>query len=438
MINIFITEEIPSLNKGEAAILKGILSSFNELGDIRVSMLSFNPKEDILRYENKIKIIPFVYNNLPDQSKIAIIIKGLIFTFKYTLFCLLYRILGPTAINKIMKAEIWKAYNESDILICGHDSLLQELDDRGFKNRFNSNMTFISTFYNIILAKIFLRKKIVIYGGSIGKFRSKLIKTLARIALNKADLITLREKLSYNYLNEIGVKSKKCVTADLAFCMEPASDERIKEILLKENIKISKKLVGLSANTELYRFTLPKIKDLKYKYEKYILFKAKVIDYLIEELDVNVILIPHAFKKKKDDRIVIKDIFSNVVNKNRVTLILNEYSPEELKGIIGVCDLFIGERTHSNVAAVSMGVPTISISEPNSHRNKGIFAGIIGERFICEISEISFDQIIKTINYAWRNRYKIKRKLIDKTKFLKEKALYNGALLKELLDSKNK
>ena len=439
MINIFITEEISSLNKGEAAILKGMLASFKELGDVKVSMVSFNPKDDAFRYGSKIKIIPFIFDSLHHQSKIIITIKGLIFTLEYTLFCLLYRILGSTVV-RFMKADIWKVYNESDILICGHDGLLEDLEDRSFRSRFNKNITFISSFYYIILAKLFLRKKIVIYGGSIGRFKNKLIEILAKIALNKVDLITLREKLSYDYLSELGIEGpKRYVTADLAFSVKPTPIKRAREILLKENIStIGRKLIGLSVSTELYRFTLPYIEDLKYKYKKYIQLKAKVIDYLIKELNVNIILIPHAIKRKKDDRIVAKDIYNNVINKDRVKLILNEYSPEELKSIIGICDLFIGERTHSNIAAISMSVPTIVISEPNSHRNRGIFNEIISERAICDINELDLDKSIEIINYVWGNKDKIKRKLKNKMKILRKKALYNGVLLKEVLSNTNR
>ena len=53
---------------------------------------------------------------------------------------------------------------------------------------------------------------------------------------------------------------------------------------------------------------------------------------------------PHVTNDDKpvDDRFVAKKIYEMAERKDKIRLINNDYSPDELKSIIGQCDLFIG------------------------------------------------------------------------------------------------
>jgi len=54
---IFIADYIPSLNKGETAILKGMLESYGCLGEIDVAILSRYPEVDIPRYGSRVRTV---------------------------------------------------------------------------------------------------------------------------------------------------------------------------------------------------------------------------------------------------------------------------------------------------------------------------------------------------------------------------------------------
>jgi len=130
VIKVFIAEEIPSLNKGEAAILKGMLISFKNIKNknIKVSMLSFNPKIDSIRYQD-VKVIPFPIKNLIKESKLFISLKGLLFIFEYTFFCLYYYFSRGKKFF-LYKNLIWDEYINSDIIIFGHDGLLENFGNK--------------------------------------------------------------------------------------------------------------------------------------------------------------------------------------------------------------------------------------------------------------------------------------------------------------------
>jgi colanic acid/amylovoran biosynthesis protein len=435
IIKVLIAEEIPSLNKGEAAILKGILASFKRIKNrvIKVSMVSFNPKTDSARYKN-INVIPFPIKNLIGESKLIILIKGLLFIFEYTFFCLYYYLSRGKKAH-FYKNLIWDEYIHSNIIIFGHDALLENFGNQKFS--FNRYLTFISTYYSIILAKVLLKQKVIIYGGGIGKYKCKFIEYICTIALKMVDLITIRDRFSYRYLFNLGIKNNMYLTADLAFLMNSVSQYTTNKIFKKENISTKNKiLVGMTVSKELYLFTNKEIVDKEIKYSKYIELKASVVDYLVEKYNANILFIPHALKKNKDDRLVARAIYKNIKHQHNVKLIENEYSPEELKGIISQCDYFIGERTHSNVAAVSSYVPTICVSEPKSHRNRGIFENIIDKKLICDVSKMTLDVYKKKIDYLFKNNDKIRNKLLVKIKENRKKALTNGFLFENILNKR--
>ena len=56
-MQIFIAENIPSLNKGEMSIFEGMVETFKLLGGIEISMLSMVPEVDTPRYTGKARIV---------------------------------------------------------------------------------------------------------------------------------------------------------------------------------------------------------------------------------------------------------------------------------------------------------------------------------------------------------------------------------------------
>ena len=91
---------------------------------------------------------------------------------------------------------------------------------------------------------------------------------------------------------------------------------------------------------------------------------AQLVDFVAENRGAQVVLIPHVIAPSwwlPDDRFVCQEICRQARNKDSVGFIGHDHTPEELKGIIGQCALFIGSRMHANIAALSMCVPTIAL-----------------------------------------------------------------------------
>jgi len=437
MYRIFIAENIPSLNKGEMTILEGMLESFTSLGKVEVIMLSSVPDIDQLRYGRKVRVIDatnslHLFGNPKSYSPIFRILASISVTLQHLLFLVLYKILGAKTL-KLMKSEIWKEYVESDVILVGHNGTFGIGGATGIAPYFS--------FLYMPLLRRALGKALVVYGGSIGQFRRPfgfLGNPFLKFALRKIDLVTLRERISYQLVKGMGLHSDRIsVTGDPAFLLKPAPPERTKEILAKEGIdKGSEPLIGITVTRKRASMAFPQFKNPDHSYIKHAEVFAEVIDNLVAKLNATVVFIPHCIGlgEKLDDRIVAEDIFQRCQYKEQVKVIYNEYHAAELKGLMGQFDLFVGERLHSVINAMSMGVPSIAILNLADQR-AGIIRMLGQEDAICYGQNLDSETLLAKINDIWSKRDSISETLKCQVETMREKAMVNGKLLKQLLDS---
>lgn len=318
-------------------------------------------------------------------------------------------------------SRLFDYYNSDIVINSGGDHMSGEYG-------INTLSSFINLSYAILLGK-----PVVLYGESLGYFRNPILNSIAKFVFNRTKLILAREELSKKYLDDNNITRPKIyVTADPAFLLNPVPQSRVFEILSNEGInEIQKPLIGINPSGLISRF---RGKGHQKAEEESADIKAGVIDNLVENLNATIIMIPHVYTSNDDDRIAINRIVLEVKNKSKVKIIKNEYTPQELKGIIGQCDLFIGARMHATIASTSMLVPTVGIAY--SHKMHGIIGKMLGqEKYVLDIKDLDYESLISKINDAWENREEIKKELEMKIPMIKEKAMLNGKLVKELVDS---
>ncbi len=435
MVKVFIAENVPSLNKGEATILEGMLETFKVLGNAEVTMLSELPHIDQPRYETMVNIIDVSkYSQLPARfsNQAGKLFSSLFFFSQHLFFLLVYKLFGSKSF-KLMKSQIWKVYVESDVIIVGHNGAF------GIGGGLGNPIVFYPLFIPIF-AKM-MGKPVMLYAGSIGqpkKYRWIVGKAF-KFALNKVDLITLRERISYQNLKALGIQGDKIlVTADPAFLLKPASSERVREIMRQEGIEEDgSPLIGITVTRSKASSAFPEFNNIENRYNKHIEMLAEVVDNLVDNFGARVVFVPHCigYAKRLDDRIVANDIFQKCRSKHKVKVIATEYSAAELKGLIGQFDFFIGERLHSVVNAMSMGVPSIVISNSADQR-LDIIRMLGQDDAICYVENLDSEALLAKIYDMWSRRDKIKEELKAQTQLMQERAMLNGKLLKELLDAR--
>lgn len=442
---ILIADWIPSLNKGELAILIGMLKTFETLGKTKVRVFSFYPHIDKERYPKNVKIIDVVsdlhlLNSVLERPLLIRLSAGIFAMLQHLFFGMLYSTIGDN-VTKIMKKRLWREYCECDLIITCHDQV---------NCIYGPEYLLFFPLYITMLAKA-LHKPLVFYANGwhgFPKFKTSLAKFFVRLTLkvfakyifNNVDLITVRDEESYNYLKGISKnRSPTHLTADPSILLSPVENDRVRSILKETNVnKCDGLLIGMSLTRETLQSAYPEIRNADERYKKAIAEMARLVDRLISKFRCTIVFVPHCVQRslQKDDRNVAKQIYNLTAKKHNVVVLTEEFSPAELKGLIGVFDVFIGSRVHSVLNALSIGVPSITLSQSSDRRAYGLIGGMFKqEEWIYEIEGLNSDKLLLIITELVRHRHKLRRKLALQTKVAEEKALLNGKLLKALVDS---
>ena len=168
--------------------------------------------------------------------------------------------------------------------------------------------------------------------------------------LNDYDYIMPREILSYNNLVKHGINKKKLIKmSDSAFNLD------IKEVGKYKNLKNT---VGINISPIVVK------NDKAYKSVIYL------IKYIITKTNMDVLLIPHVYDTNKQDDYIHKKIKAELNINDKIDIVSDFYSCEEIKYIISKCRFFVGSRTHATIAAYSTKVPTLVLGY--SVKSRGI------------------------------------------------------------------
>lgn len=212
--------------------------------------------------------------------------------------------------------------------------------------------------------------------------------------LSRYSLIVARESISYDAL--------KKVNANTVLVPDPAFSLKYKNTDLSSTYK-ERKIVGINISPMVQeQETVPGITMKNYQ---------KLIDYIINSTDMEVLLIPHVVWDKNDDRESLYNLYDIYKNSNRVHIV-EDQNCIKLKEIISCCSFFIGARTHSTIAAYSTGIPTIVIGY--SVKAKGIARDLFGtdKNFVLPVQNISnSEELLLAFQWILEHEIDIKRML---------------------------
>ena len=432
---ILIAEWIPSLNKGELAILIGTLKTFKRLGTVEVSIFSCNPAIDTERYPKGMKLVDVgknlhLGNSLIGRSKWADLRVRIFPVIQHFFFALLYKIFGKNTL-KFMRNPLWLEYCRSDAIIVCHDQV-------------DCVFGFIlpySPVYITLFAKA-LHKPVIIYANGSPLYVGRLWKILASFVLNNVDLITVRDKMSFLYLQQfVRDKNRIHLTGDPAILLPPANVERIAELMRREKLHTCQGLlVGATMSREVLLKAFPKEVNPSIRYQKALTAIAQMFDRLIEGFQATIIFVPHCIEQydNRDDRVVAKEIYTIIKNKDKVKIIFEEYSPEDLKGLIGKFDIFVTTRIHSAIGALSMNVPSCIIAKSSDSRAYGLIGELLKqEEWVYNVECLDADSLFMRVRSLLSFSDKIRESLPPIVESAREKAYLNADLLKILLDSRS-
>ena len=242
------------------------------------------------------------------------------------------------------------------------------------------------------------KAKMILYDCSIAK--RDITQTLKKDFEN-FDIVTVRENISKDNLKDIIKDSKLKLYPDPAFVMD-VEKINLPEVFNKGNV------IGINVSNLI---TNPKYGS---NADQILLAYTKMIKYILENTDNNIMLVPHVMKGA--DLSTLKVLYNNFKENDRVYLVEDEnLNAKQLKYLISNCRMFIGARTHATIAAYSTKVPTLVLGY--SVKSRGIAKDLFGtdEKYVLPVSDLkSDDYLVNGFKWLAENEEKIKNTLEDK------------------------
>jgi colanic acid/amylovoran biosynthesis protein len=426
---IFLAEHIPSLNKGELSILTGLVHTLRaHLGPHKLAVLSWMEDVDRVRYSPDIEIVGAGTDMFAQSDdRVTWALNAVFLGLRLLGASVIWRLVGDRA-RPLLRDRLWRTFTEADVILVGHDNAATV--------RGGISPLLAAT---VVAAKV-TGKRIAIVAGSIGPFRGSAALAAARLVLKRVDLLTLRDPLSASYCRAARLTDAPTyLTADLAFLVEPVSSQESERILAREGIPKDRPIVGITVveGSAVFRHAFASLGvERGIRGRKHAEAMAEVADYLVEQLGASVAFIPHSIGPGlRDDRIVARKVYERVLHRDRVWVVENEYSDAELKGLLSLFDFFIGERTHSLIAALSGRVPSVGISFPDDHRTYGIIGEMLGlGDWLYDVRALDPVSLCSHLRNCWERKGDMRRKLDEVIPRIEQRSQLNGALIAGLLE----
>lgn len=214
-----------------------------------------------------------------------------------------------------------------------------------------------------------LGKKTVLWGCSVGEenLSEDKIKDLKSF-----DLIVARESLTYKALINHGINKNTVLYPDPAFTLDLDKET-------EKTYKVEPNTLGFNISSLICNYSSNgmNIEDIAVEF----------LQHVLDSSDKSICLIPHVTLEKYGDQIILGRIAERL-NSDRVSALPGTLTASQYKSVISRCDMFIGARTHSTIAAYSTCVPTLVIGY--SVKSKGIATDIFGtdKGLVLPVSEI--------------------------------------------------
>lgn len=105
----------------------------------------------------------------------------------------------------------------------------------------------------------------------------------------------------------------------------------------------------------------------------------------------------------EDDRIPARRVLARLGDlADRVVLIERWVPPHVLRASYGQMDLFLGTRLHSNIFALTEGVPVIAIGY--QYKTRGVMRMLGLERWVLDIEQVNRETLVRLLHDAWAER----------------------------------
>lgn len=280
----------------------------------------------------------------------------------------IYRI---DAIHRLNIPKISAVLKKTKVLIFGGGSLLQ--DETSSK----------SLWYYLSIIKLAKKCKIKVmqFANGFGPINKESNKKVAARVINKCvDIITTRDKASFERMKEINVNRPMEVTADPAMLLNGISKRDISRLFSKQGIP----------NGEYITIA---VRDWDKNSPEFNNEIAKATKKFADKYNLNALLVPMQYP---NDVRISQDI-QKLIGDRAYVLNANSNIKETI-GVIEGSKLNVAMRLHSIIYSVSHGVKTVALRyDPKVDG----FMEYVGLNYICNVEDVSAETLFDNMERAY-------------------------------------
>ncbi len=360
--NILVSGYYGFSNAGDDAILQSIHDGIMSVGeDISVTVLSNDPVQTTQRY-------------------------------------------GLKAVPRFSLSQVWRAVKDCDLLLSGGGSLLQD------RTSTRSLLYYLSLIH---LAKR-MGKKVALYANGIGPVLRDGTRRQVCRAVERADLVTLRDHSSLQELRNMGVQRQDLhVTADPVFTMQWAEDTRVDEILSTTKLPAGQPFAVLSVRS------WPDTKEFAREL-------AAVCDHLYNKHGLMSLFV---LMQPDSDRALSAQVMAQMTTP--AALLDQPLTPEELMGVVARGKLCLAMRLHTLIFAARTAVPLVGLVYDPKVKS---YLQELDMPSAGDVTRLDRRQAILHLDELLNNYNQYKETLSEHSRRLAQAARENERLLLELLE----
>lgn len=418
MARVLVTNAYSAHNRGDAAIILGLIEALRRtrtFGDAEIIVSSADFPADCDSYPVPTIASFHSLKNRFSTSSTANLLYFLVAILPASLMWAAARRVGgvdlpvPSALRSLMRA-----YAGADMVVAaGGGYLYTTSAARG-------NVVLLTNLYCFIFAAL-LGKPVALYAQSIGPFFGAWQSWMVRRALSAVDLVEVREEVSRRLVDSWSIPTPVRSVPDAAFLFDgrpPATDLGIRPSGRGPT-------VGVTVRS-WFRDPEP-----QQAYERAV---ASFVAWLVDERDASVVFVPQVTfaDGRDDDRVTARRVAAAAARPDGVRVVEDELSPAEVRWLCGEMDAFVGTRMHSNIFALSSGVPTLAIAyQP---KTAGIMSRLGLGDFVVPIEGLTERELCAKFDALLELAPEIERRLQATIPELREEALEGGRLIAEVFE----
>jgi len=238
------------------------------------------------------------------------------------------------AVPRFHIGKVFSALRRGDALLSGGGSLLQD----------TTSTRSLLYYLAIIRCAQLLGKPVMLYANGIGPVCHSGNRCRVRRAVERATVVTLRDRGSARELTDMGVKrSDLYITADPVFRLAPAPVERGRELLCT---------AGLKPHTP---FAAVAVRGWPHA-EQFFSELACLCDYLHRQYGLEIVFL---LMQPQRDRSAVRLVKEKMKEPCHVLEVL--CTPRELMAVLGEARLCLAMRLHTLIFAARMAVPSLGL-----------------------------------------------------------------------------